>query len=63
MKRLVFKKWVEYLVVFNLALGWVIVGAFEWSSFIPYLFGILMMFTSSVLLGIFGRENERRTIR
>lgn len=61
MKRLVFKKWVEYLVVFNLALGWFIVGAFEWESIIPYLIGLFMMISSGTLLTLFGREHERRT--
>lgn len=57
MKRLVFKKWVEYLVGFNLFIGWVIVGAFEWASTIPYLIGIGMMVISSLLLAMFGRND------
>ena len=58
MKKLVFKKWVEVLLIGIFALGWFIVGAFEWNSFIPYVIGILMMLSAGMLEAMFGRGVE-----
>ena len=55
MKKLVFKKWVSYLLLVLFALGWFIVGAFEWNSFIPYIVGICLMVLTSSLEFIYGR--------
>lgn len=55
MKKLVFKKWVSYLLLGLFALGWFIVGAFEWNSFIPYIIGICLMVLTSTLEFIYGR--------
>ena len=55
MKKLVFKKWVSYLLLVLFALGWFIVGAFEWNSFIPYIVGICLMVLTSTLEFIYGR--------
>lgn len=55
MKKLVFKKWVSYLLLILFALGWFIVGAFEWNSFIPYIVGICLMVLTSTLEFIYGR--------
>lgn len=61
MERLVFKKWVEYLVMFMFVVGWFIVAAFEWETFIPYIIGLLLMIGNGILLTLFGRDDERRT--
>lgn len=58
MKKLVFKKWVEVLLIGIFALGWFIVGAFEWPTFTPYIIGILMMLSAGMLEAMFGRGEE-----
>lgn len=58
MNNLVFKKWVEVLLIGIFALGWFIVGAFEWNTWIPYVIGILMMFGAGTLEALFGRGEE-----
>lgn len=60
MKRLVFKKWVEYLVVALFMFGWFIIGAFEWPTITPYIIGISLMLISGILLTLFGRDYERK---
>lgn len=57
MKRLVFKKWVEYLVGLILITVWFIVAAFEHQTFTPYLIGLSMMIISALLLAMFGRND------
>lgn len=61
MERLVFKKWVEYLVMFMFVVGWFIVAAFEWETFTPYIIGLLLMIGNGILLTLFGRDDERKT--
>ena len=56
MKRLVFKKWVEVVNMIICTLGLVIIAAFEWNSIIPYIIGLSMLFGSSILEGMYGRD-------
>ena len=56
MKRLVFKKWVENLLLILTAIGWFIVAAFEWNSIIPYVIGLLLMLIPSLLVGAYGKS-------
>lgn len=58
MKRLVFKKWVEVVNMIICTLGLVIIAAFEWNSIIPYIIGLVMLFGSSILEGMYGRNEE-----
>ena len=58
MKRLVFKKWVEVVNAIVCTIGLVIIAAFEWDSIIPYIIGLAMMFGSSILEGMYGRNEE-----
>lgn len=58
MKRLKFKKWVSYLLVFNLTIALIILGSVEMESLVSEaILGfscLLVVYVNSILLGIFG---------
>lgn len=56
MKRLVFKKWMEYTNLTIGGIGLFMLLAFEWPTFTPYIIGLLMFMVSGILEGIYGRN-------
>ena len=56
MKKLVFKKWVEVLLIVLQFIGLFMVAAFEWNSLLPYLIGLGLIFVSGTLEVMYGRN-------
>lgn len=56
MKKLVFKKWVEVLLMVIGFSGFFMVAAFEWNSILPYLLGIAMIMFATGMEAMYGRN-------
>lgn len=56
MKKLVFKKWVEVVLMVIEVVGLIMMAAFEWNSFIPYLIGFSLLAVPAMLEVMYGRN-------
>lgn len=56
MKRLVFKKWVELLMILIIANGIYLIGILEHNSLGLYIYGTLLVVVPSFLLVKYGRN-------
>ena len=56
MKRLVFKKWVEVVLMVIEVVGLMMMAAFEWNSFMPYIIGMSLLIVPALLEVAYGRN-------